>query len=267
MKKCALINAGEAAWLFDDHARTMADAFGVPVVDDPAGVDFAYLLAWDKPEAPAGVQTFIPFEGMTIAADKRLIASAFAWADVPRPETYLIGHQRDVLEFVESHADRRWVLKWPIGCGATGHRIIGPGDAFDDDWPAPFVLQEFVEMESPEVYRLYCVDGETFGWNRRRFPAGRKPSPWVAHAQGAVYDTAGSLPEEAEQVALAALRACNLIDSFGCVDLLPSPKGWLALEVGTDGLYTYVDRDIAVPGIAGEITTRIATAFKRCSNT
>ena len=144
--------------------------------------------------------------------------------------------------------------------------MIDPSNVCDDDWPTPYVVQEFVEMASPEVYRLYCVDGETFGWNRRRFPDGKRPSPWVAHAQGAVYDQAGPLPPEAVDVALAALTACDLVNSFGCVDLLPSAKGWLALEVGTDGMYTYVDRDILIEGrrdIADDIRLRIASAFRK----
>ena len=281
--KSAVLNAGDTAWIFEEHANMMAAAFGVPVVDSLDGIDLGtyppsrtlkgtgvvYLLAWEQPEPPAGVELFIPFDGARIASDKRLIAEAFAKGNVPSPETYLIETKAEVVDFLLARPDRRWVLKWPIGCGASGHRLIDPDNIPDDEWPKPYVVQEFVEMANPEVYRLYCVDGDTFGWNRRRFQAGKAKSPWVAHAQGAFYDGAGDIPGEAVDVALAALRACHLADSFGCVDLLPSPRGWLALEVGTDGLYTYVDRDIVIDGrndTTPEITRRIAAAFlKRMS--
>ena len=36
----------------------------------------------------------------------------------------------------------------------------------------------------------------------------------------------------------------------------------LALEVGTDGLWSHIDRDIKIPQIEQEIETRLARAFK-----
>jgi hypothetical protein len=71
-------------------------------------------------------------------------------------------------------------------------------------------------MERPEVLRTYGAGGEVFGWIARRFPAGSTLTPSVAHARGARYEGAGSLPAAAAEIARAALSATKLIDSFGC---------------------------------------------------
>jgi hypothetical protein len=124
------------------------------------------------------------------------------------------------------------------------------------------VVQEFLRLETPEVYRLYGIGGETFGWNVRRFPAEVKPSPWVAHARGARYADAGPAPVEAEQQARSALAAAGLLASFGCVDLLRTEQGrWVVLEVGTDGMFNHVDRDLGLPALEEEIDRRLAEAF------
>ena len=67
-------------------------------------------------------------------------------------------------------------------------------------------------------------------------------------------------PHDAATTAQRALDVAGLSESFGCVDLLPSPRGWLVIEVGTDGYYNHVDRNVPEP-LATEIDRRIATAF------
>src|SRR5262249_2687087 len=100
------------------------------------------------------------------------------------------------------------------------------------------------------------------GWIARRFPAGAKASPWVAHARGARYERSGEAPAAALVAARAALVATELIGSFGCVDLLRKPSGeWVVLEVGTDGLVNHVDRELGDPELEWEIQRRIAEAF------
>ncbi|MEZ0300215.1 MAG: hypothetical protein ACAI35_27480, partial [Candidatus Methylacidiphilales bacterium] len=128
-------------------------------------------------------------------------------------------------------------------------------------WPTPFVVQKFINLKSPEVYRTYCVGGEIVGWTLRKFGEGKKPTPWVSHAKGASYQPAGALPAKARDVAKEALIATGLFDSFGCVDFLSSEGEWLALEVGTDGMYNHVDRDFNDPALEEEINRRIAEAF------
>jgi hypothetical protein len=96
----------------------------------------------------------------------------------------------------------------------------------------------------------------------RRFPEGVKPSPWVAHARGARYEVAGTIPTNAARAAQAALQSTYVLESFGCVDLMRDAKGrWLVLEVGTDGVFNHVDRDIGDANMEREIQRRIAEAF------
>lgn len=253
----AILNSGSGAWAFEPLAGELSRAFGVPVVQRPAAKN--YLLAWDG-LVPPDAACFVPFESIEVATDKRLIAHLFEQHQVPCPTTFLL-EDADLEPFLGSESKRRWLLKFPTGCGGAGYRFIEAGDDVTDDWPRPFVVQEFIEMARPEVFRLYGVAGELFGANARRF-AGKAPSVFVAHARGARYEAAGELPDEARRVARLALEATGLASSFGGVDLLrDTGDRWLALEVGTDGLWNHVDRDIGVRGITDELEARLTKAF------
>lgn len=254
----ALLNAGTGAWAFEEVVVRLASAFWLDATEIPG--DYNYVLACDGPEPPTG-RFFIPFEASQVASDKRLQAAAFTQAGISVPETHLLETSDEVRAILQRDSHVRWALKWPTGCGGAGHRLLRADDPIHEDWPRPYVLQRFVELARPEVYRLYCVAGETFGWNVRRFPANTTPSPWVAHARGARYESAGDPPEAAISTARAALEATGLLASFGCVDLLLDNAVWRVLEVGTDGPYGYVDRDIGLPGASEEIDRRLAEAF------
>jgi len=66
------------------------------------------------------------------------------------------------------------------------------------------------------------------------------------------------------EAARRALVATDLIESFGCVDLLCRPTGeWVVLEVGTDGLFNHIDRDLGDVRLESEILRRITAAFWR----
>ena len=258
MKACVL-NSGGGAWAFEEHAQRLARAMNLEISASPA--DFNYLLGYEG-ELPRNTNTFIPLESILVASDKRRMAQAFAAHQVATPLTLLLDSETEVQRTVGTQNSKEWVLKWPIGCGGSGHRLQLENAPIPADWPRPFVLQEFVRLEIPEVYRLYCVAGQTLGWNARRFPRDFKASPFVAHAQGARYEDAGQVPVEAGIAARKALSATGLLDSFGCADLMPDSRGnWLVLEVNTDGLFNHVDRDVSLPNIADEVEERIAGAF------
>jgi hypothetical protein len=73
---------------------------------------------------------------------------------------------------------------------------------------------------------------------------------------------AGDPPSGAVAAARAALDAVGLLASFGCADLLRRPTGeWVVLEVGTDGMFNHVDRELGLPELEREIQRRIAEAF------
>lgn len=163
---------------------------------------------------------------------------------------------------LEQQPKKEWCLKFPTGCGASGHRRLHHGMSLPRNWPYPLLVQEFIRLENPEVYRMYAAGGRLFGWVARRYPEGTPKSPWVAHARGARYALAGGAPVEALELSRQALQATHLFDSFGCVDLIQRPTGgWLVLEVGTDGMYNHVDRDLDLPDLEREIQWRIAEAF------
>ena len=259
MDSAVVLNAGAGAWAFEELAASLARAFGVPVGQTP--VQFNYVLAWDEIAPPSG-RSFVPLHSIAIATDKRQLARVFKQSQVPIPQTHLFEDTQSMRAFLNDNGASKWVLKWPTGCGGAGHRLIRCGDEIPDPWPRPFVVQRFIEMERPEVFRLYAVAGELFGWNARRLAPGANEL-FVAHARGAFYAEAGMAPAAAVAVARRALQATGLLASFGCADLLRDPNGdWLALEVNTDGLWMHVDRDAPAP-IAAAIEAKLATAFGR----
>lgn len=256
---CGILNAGGAAWAFDALARRLSSALGVPVTATPRA--FNYLLAVDDTPEACGA-SFIPLAGVRLAADKRLLAEAFQRGGVPTPRTYLVDSLAEAEWIQAAEPAREWCLKYPTGCGAAGHRMLAPGLALPPGWPRPLVVQEFIRLDRPEVFRLYAAGSWLFGWVARRFPEGVRTSPWVAHARGARYEPVGDAPAEAADAARAALAATGLLDSFGCVDLLRRPTGeWVVLEVGTDGLFNHVDRDLGLPALEAELDRRVAAAF------
>lgn len=258
-KDCCVLNSGAGAWAFEEFATRLATALGVDVSTQPRRLN--YVLYVDDLNSLRDEQSFIPLNPIRVATDKRLLASAFNKSNVPAPETHLFSDFSEVRDFLEKHTEREWCLKYPTSCGAHGHRLITAKDPEPANWPQPFVLQEFIRLKEPEVYRVYCAASEMFGWVARRFPSGSKVSPWVAHARGARYVNLNNAPADALNVASKALKATGLWGSFGCVDLLRGRSGWLALEVGTDGLTSHVDRDIGDPDFEAEIERRICKAF------
>jgi glutathione synthase/RimK-type ligase-like ATP-grasp enzyme len=263
--QCCVLNGGNGSWAFEPLAQQLSSALGVPVSAEPRR--FNYLLCLDGVCDDFAHESFIPLPSVRAASDKRLTALAFACHDVSTPRTLLLDSFAEVIQFVSEHTEAEWCLKFPTGCGANGHRMITANSVTPSNWPRPFILQEFVRLERPEVYRLYCAGGQIFGWIARRFPAGRQSSPWVAHARGARYERLGQAPVEAVAAARAALEATCLFDSFGCVDLLRRPTGeWVVLEVGTDGLFNHVDRELDSPELEAELLQRIALAFWQKAN-
>jgi hypothetical protein len=255
-----VLNGGSGAWAFAAMAERLGRALWLDVSDVPRRTN--YLLFADEWNPTDGVESFIPYPSIQIAADKRRLADVFTAAGVPIPETRLLGTLAEAEELIRENPDRAWCVKFPTGCGASGHRRLTPGLGLPRSWPRPLVVQEFIRLDRPEVYRTYAAGGEPFGWVVRRFPEGVRPSPWVAHARGARYEAAGEAPAEATVAARAALAAVGLLDSFGCADLLRRPTGeWVVLEVGTDGLFNHVDRDLGLPALEREIDRRIAEAF------
>ncbi|MDB6109308.1 MAG: hypothetical protein JWR69_1058 [Pedosphaera sp.] len=263
-KNCCVLNGGSGAWAFEPLAMQLSSALGVDVSVEPRR--FNYLLHVEGSTQSLEGTSFIPLEAIRLASDKRLLAAAFQEHGVPTPMTRLVEPYEEALDFLRAHSGSDWCLKYPTSCGASGHRMLAEGSDEPPNWPRPFIVQEFIRLERPEVYRTYCAAGEVFGWVARRFPEGTRVSPWVAHARGARYVRLGEPPAAALEAARRALIATGLRDSFGCVDLLCRSNGeWVVLEVGTDGLFNHVDRDLDDAELECELKRRVANAFWRAA--
>lgn len=260
LDSCCIVNGGGGAWAFASLAEQLSRALWIDISERPRR--YNYLLVMDDFDPSTVGELFIPVRSMELAADKRLLAAAFARASVPTPETRLVDKLEDCEVILVENPDRIWCLKYPTSCGASGHRILTSGMKLPKDWPGPLIVQEFIKLERPEVFRLYGASGRIFGWVARRFPLDVKPSPWVAHVRGARYELAGEPPAAAVAAGRAALNAVGLLDSFGCVDILRRPTGeFVVLEVGTDGMFNHVDRELNCPELEREIQRRIAESF------
>jgi hypothetical protein len=257
---CCILNQGDGAWAFEPLAKQLASALQVEIAEAPR--QFNYVLHAEPAVLAACGRSFIPLASIATASDKRALAEVFLRHQVPTPRTHLADTLADAQHIRAAHPGSEWCLKYPLGCGGSGHRMLAEDVKIPDDWPRPFVVQEFIRMDAPEVLRTYAAGGRMFGWIARRFPPGRSPSPWVAHARGARYERAGDAPAAALAAARQALQAAGLLASFGCADLLRSPTGeWVVLEVGTDGLHNHVDRDLGDPDLEQEIANHVAEAF------
>lgn len=256
--KIGILNNQTGGWAFSAIATMLSNALGIDIVEEP--VDYNYVLSWEPIKEITG-KTFIPLNSILVAADKRKIAKLFNSYHVPSPKTVLCETLNQVKNILEDNSSE-WVLKYPTGCGANGHRMIKNLNDIPNNWLKPYIIQQFIRLEEPQVFRFYCVDADLFGFNVRKFPPGIKKSPWVAHACGAKYQFGEKPPTKAIVAAQAALQATKLWTSFGCVDLIKDDlDNWYVLEVGTDGIFTYVDRDFDNPDLLDEMNMRIAKAF------
>lgn len=262
MKKKVILNCGDAAWAFQELAESLANTLQIKIADSPE--DYNYVLGLNEADLEQiRNKTFIPIEAIKLAADKRLLAQKFVENGISVPTTHLLNSHQEVVNFIENQTEQ-WCLKYPIGCGASGHIIINNIKDIPQKWLKPYVVQKFIKLKQLQVFRLYCAGGVLFGWNRRKYTSASNSNPWVAHAHGAIYEVLNQPPHEVKILAIKALKATYLFNSFGCVDLLQDDDGnWLVLEVGTDGIFNHVDRNIGNAALEAEIGRRIADAFFR----
>jgi glutathione synthase/RimK-type ligase-like ATP-grasp enzyme len=256
----AILNKSEGKWVFDDLAQILSKSLWIDVSENPGFLN--YILCAEPEIIDRNLNSFIPLDSIRIASDKREIEKRFKSYGVARPQTFILETTADVESVLTEYKNRSWILKYPTGCGGMNHRILEDTSEIPTKWPKPYILQEFIQSIQPEVYRFYCIDGDLFGFNARRFSSPEITIPWVSHANGARYCHAETPNLEAIETAKAALIATGLYDSFGVVDLVKDiDRNWYALEVGTDGIYNHVDRDIDNDNLLDEINERLAIAF------
>ncbi len=257
--KPLILNQSEGRWAFANLAQMLSRSLWVDIGETPA--DLNYILCTEE-LIDNNLNSFILVNSIKIASDKREIEKRFKSYGVARPLTFILESSAQVRAILAEHHHQRWILKYPTGCGGIHHRIIQDISQIPDKWPQPFLIQEFIESIQPAVYRVYCVDSNLFGFNARKFADPEISTPWVSHANGARYNYEETPDREAIEVAKTALIATGLYYSFGVVDLVKDINDcWYALEVGTDGIYNHVDRDLENDGLLDELNQRLALAF------
>jgi glutathione synthase/RimK-type ligase-like ATP-grasp enzyme len=262
MSRAAVLHRGPLRGLFGDFPEQLAADLDLPILDEDRDVDLGLILAWDGP--PPRCRTFVPFDAIVAAQDKREQFRRFRAAGVSIPETRLFDDFEIARAFALLDPDRRWLLKWPVGSGSVGHTLIDRDSRVTPLWNPPFLIQEFVALERPEIHRVMGCDGELFGFTVRSFPPGTPSSPLVSTHRGAIFGLAGSIPPEVARQARLALSAFGLFSTFGCVDLIVPPGApVLVLEVNADGLSQFVDRMPGLPGLCRETGERLRAAIHR----
>ena len=255
-----ILNQSDSKWAFENLAQMLSRSLWLDVSEHAS--DLNYILCTDTELIDSNLNSFIPLNSIKIASDKTEIEKRFQSYGVTRPATFILQSSQAVESFLKTHDRNRWILKYPTGCGGIHHRIIQSASEIPKKWPQPFLIQEFIESIQPAVYRFYCVDSNLFGFNARKFSDPEISTPWVSHANGAKYNYEETPNQAATEIAKAALLATGLYYSFGVVDLVKNISGnWYALEVGTDGIYNHVDRELENDALLDELNERLAIAF------
>ncbi len=180
----AILHSGPWKNLFGDFPSYLSRVTGLPLVETPEGLDMAYVMGWPE-HSPLPCESFIPLEAVYLAHDKRKQAAFFSTNGITTPETHLIFSEADALAFHRNRPDREWLLKWPTGCGGTGHQVLDDNTRITPFWKPPFLVQELIRMEVPRVYRLFAAGGETFNWCVREGTAKTGSSPFISYGTGA----------------------------------------------------------------------------------
>src|SRR5688500_17517855 len=110
--KAVILNAGNEAWIFEEHAQRLARVMNLEVHPTPS--DYNYLLGWEGAEPPG--KSFISWEAIQLASDKRRLAEVFSKHQIATPRTYLLQSEEEVKQLISKETQSQWVLKWPTGC-------------------------------------------------------------------------------------------------------------------------------------------------------
>ena len=151
MQECVVLNAGFGAWAFQELATNLSELLNIEISDLPA--KYNYVLSWEEEDLDIA-QSFIPFASIKLASDKRLQAQVFNQNSIPTPETHLIDTFQDVVNFI-NNSQGQWCLKYSSGCGGAGHKLINRSEDIPQKWLQPYVVQRFIDLNEPKVYRIY----------------------------------------------------------------------------------------------------------------
>jgi hypothetical protein len=99
-----ILNAGPGSWAFQEHATRLSRALWLDVTDTPCR--YNYVLGVCDEDSPPDCQSFIPYKGLALASDKRLLAEIFINNGVPIPQTHLAESPDQVWQIVSTHTCR-----------------------------------------------------------------------------------------------------------------------------------------------------------------
>lgn len=177
------------------------------------------------------------------ASDKWDLAQIFRLHQIPHPPTSL----------ADGVAPREMVLKVRRSSGGHGVSLIAAGTEIHDE---NCILQERVVPH--DDLRALIIDNRVIHW-LRRYP---KEGEWRSNlAQGAAFEQATNVPDDLNDLAVAAARAAGLV--LCGVDLIHGDDGWYVLEVnpGTTLYGATVEEGVSnVAAIARALERRLRSA-------
>jgi ribosomal protein S6--L-glutamate ligase len=208
--------------------------------------------------------TYMPLKAAsyTIGHDKVLTHLKFQEHNVPQPTTY-IASTAEAGKKIAKKIPFPVVMKLPAGTHGKGVMLADSPESASSMIDAlallkqPFLLQEYIETEGKD-YRVIVVGDKIAAAMKRVAAKGEKRAN--IHSGG--HGEKVTLDEKSAKAAIAAARAtgCDIC----AVDILPSPKGPLVLEVnlspGLQGI-TKVTK-INVAEIIAEFLYKQTKAFR-----
>jgi len=194
-------------------------------------------------------ETYMPLKAssFTIGHDKLLTHLKFQEQNVPQPTTYLAS-TADAGKKIIKRITFPIILKLPSGTHGKGVMLADSAESASSMIDAlallkqPFLLQEYIETEGRD-YRVIVVGDKIAASMKRIAAKGEKRANIHSGGHGEKVE----LDDKSKKVAIAAARAtgCDIC----AVDILPSPKGPLVLEVnlspGLQGITKVTKIDVA----------------------
>ncbi len=194
-------------------------------------------------------ETYMPLKAssFTIGHDKLLTHLKFQENNVPQPTTYLAS-TADAGKKILKRITFPIILKLPSGTHGKGVMLADSAESASSMIDAlallkqPFLLQEYIETEGRD-YRVIVVGDKIAAAMKRIAAKGEKRANIHSGGHGEKVE----LDEKSRNIAIAAARAtgCDIC----AVDILPSPKGPMVLEVnlspGLQGITKVTKIDVA----------------------
>jgi len=165
----------------------------------------------------------------TIGHDKVLTHLKFTENKIPQPTTYLAA-TADSGKKIVKRASFPVIMKLPAGTHGKGVMLADSEESANSMIDAlallkqPFLIQEYIETDGKD-YRCIIAGDKVIAAMKRTAGKGEKRANIHAGGHGEKIE----LDEKTRSAAVAAARACGL--DVCAVDILPSPKGPLVLEV------------------------------------